>query len=175
MPPAYRLMIMSSKPPRRRLPLGTRRGVNSPSRSRGTWISMGPTWLSTVFAYEPLREFFRPLAAFPSRSEWEYPRWESISAVKPRSRVVFTSAGIKPPSPLRSTSPASIRANKSASTPESFNSWAKRLVASFFETAKSDISSKTTDILRVIPPDHPVHKQIYRLDELTTVIKIHAL
>ena len=56
-PPAYRLMMMSSSPPRRRSPLGTSRGVNDPSRSRGTARSTSPLCVATVFGVVPLREF----------------------------------------------------------------------------------------------------------------------
>lgn len=41
-PQAYCEMIMSSRPPSHTDPLGTRRGVKDPSRSRGTAISMPP-------------------------------------------------------------------------------------------------------------------------------------
>ena len=56
-PPAYIEMIMSSRPPSRREHLGTNRGVNDLSRSRGTVISMSPVSEAAFFGYDPLREF----------------------------------------------------------------------------------------------------------------------
>ena len=56
-PPAYSEMIISSRPPRRRAPLGTSRGANVPVRSRGMASSMSPTSVATVFGDVPLREF----------------------------------------------------------------------------------------------------------------------
>ena len=56
-PPAYKLMIISSSPPSRRDPFGSSCGVKVPLRSRGTANSTSPTWLETVFAVVPLREF----------------------------------------------------------------------------------------------------------------------
>ena len=48
---------MSSSPPSRREPFGTSRGVNDPSRSRGTSKGTFPTWEASVFGELPLREF----------------------------------------------------------------------------------------------------------------------
>lgn len=63
-PPAYRLMIISSNPPAtRRAPLGTRRGSKVPARSRGVLISIGPTSVASVFGVEPLRELPLPRPA----------------------------------------------------------------------------------------------------------------
>src|SRR5215211_8288018 len=56
-PPAYRLMIISSRPPSRREPLGSSCGVKVPLRSRGIASSTSPTSLETVLAVVPLREF----------------------------------------------------------------------------------------------------------------------
>ncbi len=53
MPPAYKLMIIESRPSSRRCPLRTKRGVNEPARSLGTSISKGPTSESTVLAVVP--------------------------------------------------------------------------------------------------------------------------
>lgn len=54
-PPAYKLMIIESRPSRRRYPLRTRRGVNAPARSLGTSISKEPTSESIVLVVVPLR------------------------------------------------------------------------------------------------------------------------
>ncbi len=62
-PPAYSEMIISSSPPTRRAPLGTRAGVNEPARSRGTANATSPTSLATVFGVAPLREFGDPRPA----------------------------------------------------------------------------------------------------------------
>src|SRR5699024_5973300 len=111
-------MIMSSSPPNRRWPLGTRRGVNEPPRSRGTSSSIGPTSDSTVFGVVPLRE----LACFDaSEAPFSYPRWPVSSACRPRSSAALTSAGTNPPSPVSSTFPASICSNRASSCPEAFN------------------------------------------------------
>src|SRR5215217_4152939 len=56
MPPAYRLMIISSRPPRRRDPFGTSCGVKLPWRSRGTASSTSPISLEIIFGVVPLRE-----------------------------------------------------------------------------------------------------------------------
>jgi hypothetical protein len=56
MPCAYRLMIMSSRPPATRPDrLGTSTGSNVPARSRGTCKGTGPTPVCTVLAILPLR------------------------------------------------------------------------------------------------------------------------
>ena len=61
MPCAYRLMIMSSRPPEMRpARLGTSTGVNDPTRSRGTSMRTGPTPVCTVFGLP------RPLRALPT-------------------------------------------------------------------------------------------------------------
>src|SRR5699024_5574229 len=113
-----RLMIMSSSPPSRRWPLGTRRGVKDPPRSRGTSSSIGPTSDSTLFGVVPLRE----LACFDaSVAPFSYPRWPVSSACRPRSSAALTSAGTNPPSPVSSTFPASICSNRASSCPEAFN------------------------------------------------------
>jgi hypothetical protein len=49
-PPAYNEMIMSSRPPARRDPLGTSRGSNVPARSRGTAKATSPTCVAIVLA-----------------------------------------------------------------------------------------------------------------------------
>ena len=55
-PPAYREMIISSRPPpTRRAPLGTSRDSNVETRSRGTASGTGPTSVSIVFGVVPLR------------------------------------------------------------------------------------------------------------------------
>ncbi|SFN51680.1 hypothetical protein SAMN04489713_102268 [Actinomadura madurae] len=58
MPCAYRLMIMSSRPPAMRAArLGTSTGSNVPARSRGTDNRTGPTPVCTVLPLpRPLRE-----------------------------------------------------------------------------------------------------------------------
>jgi hypothetical protein len=56
-PPAYKLTIISSRPPSRREPFGTSRGVNVPSRSRETSGPTSPTCEASVFGLLPLREF----------------------------------------------------------------------------------------------------------------------
>ena len=63
MPRAYRLQIMSSTLPSRRLRLGTITGVKLPLRSRGTSSSTGPAVLCTVLRPCPLREFPDPCPA----------------------------------------------------------------------------------------------------------------
>ena len=68
MPPAYRLMIISSRPPRRRDPFGTSCGVKLPLRSRGTANSTSPTSLETVFELVPLRELGNSDASGSPRS-----------------------------------------------------------------------------------------------------------
>ena len=55
-PPAYRLMIISSRPPTRRAPLGTSREANEELRSRGWSRRRSPTSVPTVFGVAPLRE-----------------------------------------------------------------------------------------------------------------------
>jgi hypothetical protein len=55
-PCAYKLMIMSSRPPATRpARLGTSSGSNVPARSRGTASGTGPTPVCTVLAIAPLR------------------------------------------------------------------------------------------------------------------------
>ena len=57
MPCAYRLMIMSSRPPAiRPARLGTSTGSKLQARSRGTASGTGPTPVCTVLAIAPLRE-----------------------------------------------------------------------------------------------------------------------
>ena len=56
-PPAYSEMIISSSCDSRRLPVGTRRGVNVPLRSLGIRSSTSPTLVPTVFGNDPFREF----------------------------------------------------------------------------------------------------------------------
>ena len=68
MPPAYRLMIISSRPPSRRAPFGSIRGVKVPLRSRGTASSTSPISLETVLAVVPLREFGKSDASGSPRS-----------------------------------------------------------------------------------------------------------
>jgi hypothetical protein len=63
MPPAYKLITTSDRPPRRRAFVGSMTGVNVPARSRGTRTSIGPTSVCTVFGVCPLREFPEPLPA----------------------------------------------------------------------------------------------------------------
>jgi hypothetical protein len=62
-PPAYREMIMSSSPPRRRAPLGTSADANVEFRSRGWSNAMSPTSVPTVFGVVPLRELPDPFPA----------------------------------------------------------------------------------------------------------------
>ena len=68
MPPAYRLMITSSRPPSRREPFGTSCGVKVPLRSRGTAKSTSPISLETIFAVVPLRELGNSDASGSPRS-----------------------------------------------------------------------------------------------------------
>jgi hypothetical protein len=63
MPRAYRLKIMSSTLPSRRLRLGTIPGVKLPLRSRGTSSSTGPAVVCTVLRPCPLRELPEPILA----------------------------------------------------------------------------------------------------------------
>ena len=57
-PCAYRLMIMSSRPPETRPDrLGTSRGSKSPARSRGTSMPAGPIPVCTFLLIVPFREF----------------------------------------------------------------------------------------------------------------------
>jgi hypothetical protein len=63
MPRAYRLMIMSSTLPSRRLRLGTMPGTKLPLRSRGTSSSTGPAVVCTVLRPCPLRELPDPIPA----------------------------------------------------------------------------------------------------------------
>ena len=53
MPPAYRLMIIPSRPSRRRWPLGTSIGVKVPARSRGMSRSTSPTSVPIVLGLVP--------------------------------------------------------------------------------------------------------------------------
>ncbi len=63
-PPANRLMIISSSPPaRRRAPLGTSRGSKLELRSRGVANATSPTSVDTVFGVDPLRLFADPRPA----------------------------------------------------------------------------------------------------------------
>jgi len=62
-PPAYSEMIMSSRPPARRCPLGTSRGSNDELRSRGTANGTSPTSVPNVLGVDPLREFGLPRPA----------------------------------------------------------------------------------------------------------------
>ncbi len=70
-PPAYSEMMISSRPPARRDPLGTSRGSNEPARSRGTSRSTSPTSVEIVLPLAPLREFGLPR---PAGSPLSYPR-----------------------------------------------------------------------------------------------------
>lgn len=62
-PPAYKLMIMSSSPPRRRAPLGTSCEAKVELRSRGWSRVTSPTSVPTVLAVVPLRELPLPRPA----------------------------------------------------------------------------------------------------------------
>ena len=68
MPPAYKLMIISSRPPRRRDPFRTSCGVKVPLRSSGTAKSTSPISLATIFGVEPLRELGNSDASGSPRS-----------------------------------------------------------------------------------------------------------
>jgi len=57
------LMIMSSRPPSLRSPVGTSREVNEPLRSLGRSNPTGPTSVSIRFGTVPLREFPEPRPA----------------------------------------------------------------------------------------------------------------
>ena len=67
-PPAYRLTIMSSSPPIRRVPLGTRREAKLELRSRGWASRTSRTSVPTVFGLVPLHEFPLPCPARSPRS-----------------------------------------------------------------------------------------------------------
>jgi hypothetical protein len=62
-PPAHKEMIMSSRPPARRCPLGTSLGSNVDWRSLGTARGTSPTSVDNVFGVDPLREFGLPRPA----------------------------------------------------------------------------------------------------------------
>ena len=62
-PPAYSEMIISSSPPARRAPLGTRRGSNVPARSRGVSSATSPTSVASVLGVVPFRELGLPRPA----------------------------------------------------------------------------------------------------------------
>src|SRR5215217_184150 len=111
-------MIMSSRPWRRRSPLGTSRGSKLLSRSRGTSRPIGPICDCTVFGVVPFREFGEPRPAGSPRS---YPRWPVCSASRPRSRTALTSSGRNPPSPVSCTPPDSARSINSSSQASSAN------------------------------------------------------
>lgn len=70
-PPAYSEMIMSSRPPNRRAPLGTTFEPKVELRSRGWSSSMSPTSVPIVFGVDPLRELPLPR---PAGSPFSYPR-----------------------------------------------------------------------------------------------------
>src|SRR5689334_3345170 len=115
-PPAYNEMMMSSRPPSRRAPLGTSRGSNVPARSRGISRRRSPTSVATVFGVVPLREFGVPR---PAASPFSYPRCAVCSAARPRSRTALIISGMNPPSPVNCSEPASIRDIRSSSNPAS--------------------------------------------------------
>ena len=92
-PPAYKLIIIASKPSRRRCPLRTKRGVKEPARSRGTSISKAPTSDITVFFVVPLLVFER---ACPLFWPFSYPKCSESSAARPRSNASFSNAGNNP-------------------------------------------------------------------------------
>ena len=96
-PPAYSEMIISSRPPARREPLGTSRGSKLPIRSCGTSNRTSPTSLATVLGVLPLREFGEPR---PAGSPFSYPRCSVSSVVRPRSSTALTSSGRNPPDPV---------------------------------------------------------------------------
>lgn len=106
-PPAYRLMIMSSSPPRRRAPLGTSAEANVELRSRGWSRPMSPTSVPTVFGVVPLRLLPDPC---PARSPFSYPRWSLSSASIPRSRTALIISGKNPPSPVSDRPRSSVAA-----------------------------------------------------------------
>ena len=62
-PPEYRLMIMSDRPPTRRCPFSTSRGSKVPLRSRGVARSRSPTSVPNRFGVTPFREFPDPSPA----------------------------------------------------------------------------------------------------------------
>jgi hypothetical protein len=70
-PPAYKLMIISSSPSIRRTPLGTSTGLNVPCRSRGTVSGTSPTCVPNVLGVNPFLEFADPR---PAGSPFSYPR-----------------------------------------------------------------------------------------------------
>lgn len=59
-PPAHKLMILSSRPPRLRSGLGTNRDSKVLYRSRGTSSGTCPTSVCTVLGVLPLRLFGDP-------------------------------------------------------------------------------------------------------------------
>ena len=83
-PPAYKLIIIASKPSRRRCPLRTRHGVKEPARSRGTSILKAPTSDITVFFVVPFLVFERArVLVWP----FSYPKCSESSAARPRSKA----------------------------------------------------------------------------------------
>ena len=84
-PPAYKLIIIESKPSRRPCPVRTRRGVKEPARSRGTSISKAPTSDITGFFVVPLLVFER---ACPLVWPFSYPKCSESSAAKPLQRLL---------------------------------------------------------------------------------------
>jgi hypothetical protein len=117
MPCAYRLMIMSSRPPAIRPDrLGTSTGSKLPARSRGTARPTGPTPVCTVLAMAPLREFPE---LCPAGACGSYPRWAVSSASSARSSTARTSSPSMDPSPVSRSCPASSFdwASSTSSTP----------------------------------------------------------
>src|SRR6218665_3200765 len=66
-PPAWSETIISSSCDSRRLPVGTRRGVNVPLRSLGMRNSTSPAVVPTVFGNDPFLEL--PLARVDLREQ----------------------------------------------------------------------------------------------------------
>lgn len=67
-PPAYKEMIISSSPPRRRAPFGTTFEANVLARSLGVSRRRSPISVATVFGVLPLRELPDPCPARSPRS-----------------------------------------------------------------------------------------------------------
>src|SRR5215203_1361056 len=117
-PPAYRLMIMSDRPPTRRWPFGTNRGSKVPLRSLGVARSTSPTSVPSRLPVDPFRELPEPC---PARSCISEPRWSVSSAARPASNTRFTSSGKNPPSPVNCNEPSSTWAINSSSKPPRTN------------------------------------------------------
>src|SRR5216683_2848588 len=122
MPCAYRLMIMSSRPPEIRPDrLGTSSGSKLPVRSRGTSSGTGPIPVCTCLLIVPLRELPE---WWPAGSRRPYPRCAVSSASSARSSTALTSSPSMDPSPVSRSPPASSldRSSSASSSRSSISS-----------------------------------------------------